>query len=104
MAHFVNIHIKSAPSRSPERSEEAEAGFIPAVAAGFGAAPHSNRKESVEMELSNFETFKIKFRHADTDTKINMYVDAEGLTQTQYKELLRMFPLGDLDKLEAALG
>ena len=56
------------------------------------------------MELTKFETFKIKFRHADTETKIKMYVEAEGLTQSQYKELLRMFPLSDLDKLEAALG
>ena len=56
------------------------------------------------MEITNFETFKIKFRHADTDTKIQMYVDAEDLTQTQYKELLRMFPLNDLNKLEAALS
>ena len=56
------------------------------------------------MELSNFEMFKIKFRNADTETKIKMYVDAEGLTQTQYKELLRMFPLSDLGKLEDALG
>ena len=57
-----------------------------------------------KMELTNFETFKIKFRHADTDTKIKMYVDAEDLTQSQYKELLRMFPLNDLGKLEDALG
>jgi len=58
----------------------------------------------IKMETSIFETFKIKFRHADTDTKIKMYVEAEGLTQAQYKELLRLFPLNDLNKLEAALG
>jgi len=56
------------------------------------------------MDHSTFETLKIKFRHADTETKIKMYVDAEDLTQAQYKELLRMFPLSDLGKLEAALG
>ena len=56
------------------------------------------------MESSTFEMMKIKFRNSDTDTKIKMYIDAEGLTQAQYKELLRMFPLGDLDKLERALG
>ena len=56
------------------------------------------------MEITTFEMLKIKFRHADTDTKIQMYVDAEDLTQAQYKELLRMFPLKDLNKLEAALG
>lgn len=47
---------------------------------------------------------KIKFRHADTDMKIKMYMDAEGLTQAQYKELLRLFPLDALNKLEAAMG
>jgi len=56
------------------------------------------------METAAFETLKIKFRHADTDTKIQIYVEAEDLTQAQYKELLRMFPLGDLDKLELALA
>ena len=55
------------------------------------------------MEQPIFETLKIKFRHADTDTKIKMYVETEGLTQTQYKELLRLFPFNDLSKLEAAL-
>ena len=56
------------------------------------------------MELTAFESLKNTFMKADTNTKIDMYVSAEGLTQTQYKELLRMFPLNDLDKLEAALA
>ena len=56
------------------------------------------------MENQNFESYKMMFRHADTDTKIKMYVEAEGLSQAQYKELLRLFPLTDLDKLERALG
>jgi len=56
------------------------------------------------MENTTFESLKLKFKLADTDTKIKIYVDAEDLTQTQYKELLRLFPLSDLGKLEAALG
>jgi len=56
------------------------------------------------MEITAFENLKAKFRQADTDTKISIYVEADGLTQHQYKELLKMFPLGDLNKLEAALG
>jgi len=56
------------------------------------------------MEITAFESMKAKFRSADTDTKISMYVNAEDLSQTQYKELLRMFPLKELSKLEAALG
>jgi hypothetical protein len=56
------------------------------------------------MEITAFESLKKEFCKADTDRKIAMYVDADGLTQPQYKELLRMFPLRDLDKLEAALA
>ena len=56
------------------------------------------------MELSAFENMKRDFGSADVDTKINMYVSAEGLTQTQYKELLKMFPLNELGRLEAALA
>ena len=55
------------------------------------------------MNDIDFELLKVKFRHADTDTKIQIYVNAEDLTQSQYKELLRLFPLSDLNKLEAAL-
>ena len=57
-----------------------------------------------EMEITAFEKLKSSFRMADTDTKISMYVDTEGLTQTQYKELLRLFPLQDLNRLDAASG
>jgi len=56
------------------------------------------------MELSAFEVMKREFSSADVDTKINMYVSAEGLTQTQYKELLKMFPLNELGRLEEALA
>ena len=56
------------------------------------------------MEIMAFEALKSKFKQADTDTKIAMYVEAEELTQHQFKELLRLFPLKDLGRLEAALG
>ncbi|MCL2571367.1 MAG: hypothetical protein FWE11_03110 [Defluviitaleaceae bacterium] len=56
------------------------------------------------MDIQGFETFKNQFRIADTDTKISMYVEAEDLTHGQYKELLQLFPLKDLQRLEAALG
>jgi hypothetical protein len=56
------------------------------------------------VELKAFEALKNTFMHADTETKINLFVETEGLTQTQYKELLRMFPLNELNKLEAALA
>jgi len=56
------------------------------------------------MELTAFETLKSKFRDADVDTKIDMYIQAEELSQTQYRELLKMFPLDALNRLEEALA
>ena len=56
------------------------------------------------MENQAFNMLKSRFNAADTDAKIEMYVEAEDLTQSQYKELLKMFPLKDLHRLEAALG
>jgi hypothetical protein len=56
------------------------------------------------MENTAFEALKIEFEKACTDRKIAIYVDADELTQHQYKELLQMFPLNDLNKLEAALA
>jgi hypothetical protein len=55
------------------------------------------------MQLDEFEQIKADFQKADVDRKVTMYVEAQGLTQDQYKELLRMFPLDQLNKLEAAL-
>jgi hypothetical protein len=56
------------------------------------------------MEITAFESLKSEFKRADTNRKIAIYVDAEELTQPQYKELLQMFPYNDLHKLEAALA
>ncbi|MCL1845847.1 MAG: hypothetical protein FWF77_08080 [Defluviitaleaceae bacterium] len=55
------------------------------------------------MENSAFEGLKTRFKTAGTDEKIRIYVESEELTQSQYKELLHLFPLSDLHKLEAAL-
>lgn len=56
------------------------------------------------MELMEFKEFKEEFINADTDKKIEMYISTEGLTQHQYKELLREFPYNEIDKLEKALA
>ena len=56
------------------------------------------------MENTAFEALKNDFRQSDTDGKISIYLDADGLTHGQYKELLQLFPLNDLHKLELALG
>lgn len=55
------------------------------------------------MENIAFEKVKHEFMTADTERKIEMYINLEGLTQLQYKELLRSFPFNEIDKLEAAL-
>lgn len=52
----------------------------------------------------NFEQVKERFSDADVDKKIEIYTTTQGLTVDQYKELLRMFPLKYLDRLERAMG
>ncbi len=56
------------------------------------------------MDISDFEKIKSRFMEADTDSKIEMYISTEGLNQSQYKELLKHFPLEELGKLERALS
>ncbi len=51
-----------------------------------------------------FEAIKERFRKADVDEKIEIYTTVQGLTVEQYKELLRMFPIKYLGKLEKAMG
>lgn len=52
----------------------------------------------------DFEKIKEEFKNADVDEKIRIYTTTQGLTVEQFKELLRMFPLQHLDKLERAMG
>lgn len=52
----------------------------------------------------NFEEIKKRFKEADLDEKINIYTTTQGLTVEQFKELLRMFPIQHLDKLERAMS
>lgn len=56
------------------------------------------------MEDLAFSKLKTDFKAASTDKKIEIYTTVEGLTQTQYKELLRDFPYGEISKLERALS
>ena len=55
------------------------------------------------MDCAEFTKMKERFKQADTPGKINMYVNAHGLDSAQYRELLTLFPLNELSKLEAAL-
>lgn len=56
------------------------------------------------MDEQSFEEVTRRFKEADIDTKIEIYATVDGLSQSQYKELLKMFPLNALDRLEAALA
>lgn len=55
------------------------------------------------MTTMEFQDVKNQFENADVEGKIDLYVYTEGLSQEQYKDLLRMFPLNELHKLEEAL-
>ena len=52
----------------------------------------------------DFIKIKEKFNEADIDKKIEIYTSVQGLTVEQYKELLKMFPIKYLDRLEKAMG
>lgn len=52
----------------------------------------------------NFEEVKQRFQNADLDEKIEIYTTTQGLSVEQFKELLRMFPIQHLDKLEKAMS
>lgn len=57
------------------------------------------------MELNdNFYEIKDRFIAADLDTKIEIYTTVQGLSVEQYKELLSVFPIKYLDKLDKALA
>ena len=54
-------------------------------------------------ENIEFENIKEKFKQADLNEKIRIYTTTIGLTVDQFKELLRLYPLQHLDKLEKAM-
>jgi len=55
------------------------------------------------MDLYEFEKVRNEFQDADVEKKIDIYCTAENLTQEQYRQLLRIFPIAELDRLEQAL-
>lgn len=57
----------------------------------------------LSVEKIQFQDIKRQFSLGDVDQKIEIYTTVEGLTQAQYKELLRLFPLDQLPRLETAL-
>lgn len=55
------------------------------------------------MNEIQFANVKAEFQKADLEGKIRIYVTTEGLSTKQYKELLGMYPIGQLEELEKAL-
>lgn len=55
------------------------------------------------MDLAEFNKLKAQFEAADVEEKITLYVNTEGLSADQYRELLRSFPIHEINRLEAAL-
>ena len=56
------------------------------------------------MELFEFQDLKNKYKDMSVDDKIKIYTTTQGLTQSQYRELLKLFPINELNKLEMALS
>lgn len=79
-------------------------GAIEILKKGRESKEENNKQGEMYMELAAFEEMKERFKQADVDAKIDMYISAEGLSQTQYRELLKMFPLNALNRLEEALA
>lgn len=55
------------------------------------------------MNDIEFTNLKAEFQKVDIEGKINLYINTEGLSREQYKELLKMYPINQLNKLENAL-
>lgn len=51
----------------------------------------------------DFQKIKENFKKANLDEKIRIYTSTQGLTVEQFKELLRLYPIQHLDKLEKAM-
>lgn len=56
------------------------------------------------MNPNGFKIICEQFKNADIDGKINIYISSEDLTQEQYRELLKMFPVSEIPRLEEALS
>jgi len=56
------------------------------------------------MNFKEFKKLKEQFKNATVDNKIKLYVESDELTENQYKQLLKEFPLDHLKELENKLN
>ena len=65
------------------------------------------RKKETErdfMQKDDFIKLKLKFAQTDLNGKIAIYTETPDISASQYKELLRMYPIDHLNELEQALA
>lgn len=56
------------------------------------------------MEVNDFVKLKEKYSKADTEGKIDIYINTANLTLEQYTALLHDFPRESLGELDKRLG
>ena len=61
-------------------------------------------RERKFMQKDDFIKLKLKFAQTDLRGKIAIYTETPDLSASQYKELLRMYPIDHLNELEQALA
>lgn len=55
------------------------------------------------MEQKQFNRFFQDYKSADVDRKIELYCATQDLSENQYMEMLRAFPVNKIPQLEKAL-
>lgn len=56
------------------------------------------------MENTEFSRLVEEFKRESTEGKIRLYTSSPGLSMDQYKELLKLYPYNEIDRLEKALA
>ena len=70
----------------------------------FFAILSKKETERIFMQKDDFIKLKLKFAQTDLSGKIAIYTETPDLSASQYKELLRMYPIDHLNELEQALA
>ena len=55
------------------------------------------------MDKIAFTNLKARFQKAEIDEKVDIYINTEGLNSEQYKELLHLYPVHEIGRLEEAM-
>ncbi|QUI23161.1 hypothetical protein HZI73_13065 [Vallitalea pronyensis] len=55
------------------------------------------------MDQKQFNRFFQDYKNADVDKKIELYCSTQDLSENQYMQMLRVFPVNKIPQLEKAL-